>query len=179
MWDITIFNWNNFINLILYINCKNVCNNNINIIEFIKITNPEFNLEKEYTESELLNFKATLEKNNIKVPWLFKYSTGKYGLETRLCFLNELIKEILFIENTKDYISNFVKKINPEYNLEKEYTESELKCLKSYFEEHNINIPCLIKYKSFSDELTKECFLKELLEKETKIQFKNLTFGDD
>ena len=58
--------------------------------------------------------------------------------ETKLCFLNELVKQEFFIEITKNYILDFIRKTNPTFNITKKYSYEELICLKSILEENNI-----------------------------------------
>lgn len=148
------------------------------ILEFMQRTNPTINVEKEYTKDELKYLLLIFEEQNINIPCLIKYNRISEE-ETKLCFLSELVKQEFFIEITKNYIVDFVKRTNPTFNIDKKYSDEELKCLKSILEEKNIKIPCLIKYNKLSDEDTQLCFLNELIKQEVNKQFKILAFGEN
>ena len=69
------------------------------ILDFIKETNPNFDISREYTDDELNELKSRLEKDKINVPRLERYM--QYSPNTKIHFLKDLIQEEIR-KNTKN-----------------------------------------------------------------------------
>ena len=69
------------------------------ILDFIKETNPNFDISRKYTDDELNELKSRLEKDKINVPRLERYM--KYSPNTKIHFLKDLIQEEIRKQNKK------------------------------------------------------------------------------
>ena len=67
------------------------------ILDFIKKTNPNFDISRKYTDDELNELKSRLEKDKINVPRLGRYM--QYSPNTKIHYLKDLIQEEIRKQN--------------------------------------------------------------------------------